>query len=304
MKEIEGELVEWTTSEVIDMDSSYRNSWVTLPVVKDGETEFLLPASYYTCVRMWGTKEGAAFGTQGLSVGRDLTTKFSGCPQYYTSDGAWHNLSGAPLAMIGFDINATGGPTQAPVTFNVDMTKHIASGEFKPATDFVDVSGTFNNWGASAHLTDPEADGIYTITLDGMTVNSVIEYKYRINGDWNTSEYPNGGANRKYTVRYWNVINNVYNGGATAGVDQNSLIASFNVYPNPTQGAITVEITNKVASDMVITLTNIQGQVVYQNTVKNAVNHQETIDQKLSKGMYFLTVNNGGGVQVQKVVVQ
>ena len=184
------------------------------------------------------------------------------------------------------------------------MTRHIASGEFKPGTDFVDVSGSFNNWSGSAHLTDPEADGIYTITLEGMPVGQVIEYKYRINGDWNTSEYPNGGPNRKYTVRYWNVLNNIYNGGVAAGVDQKSLVASFSVYPNPTSGAFTVEISNVVASDLVITLTNIQGQVIYQNTIANVVNYQETIDNKLSKGFYFLTVNNGKGVKVQKVVVQ
>jgi hypothetical protein len=303
-KEIEAEWQEIITTEVIDMDSSYRNRWVTLPVVKDGESEFLTPGNYRTCARLMGARADRPNGTQGMSVGRDLTTKFSGCPVYYAVGGAWTNLAGAPLWMIGFNINATGGPTQAPATFNVDMTKHIASGEFKPGTDFVDVAGSFNNWSGSAHMADPEADGIYTITLDGMTVNSVIEYKYRINGDWNTSEYPNGGANRKYTVRYWNIINNVYNGGVASGVDPTSLVESFSVYPNPTSGAFTVEITNKVASNLVITLTNIQGQVIYQNKVTNVVNHQEPISNQLSKGLYFLTVNNGNEVKVQKVVVQ
>ena len=137
-----------------------------------------------------------------------------------------------------------------------------------------------------------------------MPVNKVIEYKYRINGDWNTAEYPNGGPNRKYTVRYWNVLNDTYNGGKASGVDPTSLVASFSVYPNPTSGAFTVAITNTVPSDLVITLTNIQWQVVYQNNVKNAVNYQETIDNKLSKGFYFLTVNTGKEVKIQKVIVQ
>jgi hypothetical protein len=304
VKDIDGTYEEWITSDVVDMDSSYRNSWVTLPLNKDGETEFLQPGNYSACVRMMGSRADRPNGTQGMSVGRDLTTKFSGCAQYYAVGGTWQGLAGAPLPMIGFNINATGGPTQAPATFNVDMTKHIASGEFHPGSDFVDVAGSFNNWSGSAHMTDPEADGIYTITIDGLKVNSVIEYKYRINANWNTSEYPNGGPNRKYTVRYWNVINNVYNGGVTAGVDPTGLVAEFNVYPNPTSGAFTVAIVNTQASDLVITLTNIQGQVVYRNNVANALNHQETIDSELSKGVYFLTVNNGKEVKVQKVIVQ
>jgi len=303
MKMIDGVREEWITSDVIDMDSSYRNRFVTLPVTKDGETEFLQPGTYAACVRMWGTDPNdPTNGSNGLSVGWDMTTKPSNTLMYQAVGGNWYGTG--KLNMIGFNIGGTGAPTQAPATFNVNMTKHIASGEFKPGTDFVDVSGSFNNWSGSAHLTDPEADGIYTITIEGMPVAKVIEYKYRINGDWNTSEYPNGGPNRKYTVRYWNVLNDTYNGGVAAGVDQNSLVASFSVYPNPTSGVFTVEITNTVASDLVITLTNIQGQVIYQNKVAGAINHTETIDNKLSKGLYFLSVNNGKEVKVRKIVVQ
>jgi hypothetical protein len=302
-KEIEGEYVEWLTCEVTDMDSSYQRQWVTLPVQKDGETEFLQPGNYAVCVRMWGTDpDDPSVGTNGLSVGWDMTTKDFNTLMYQAVGGNWYSTG--TLNMVGFNINAQGGPTEAPVTFNVDMTKHIASGEFKPGTDFVDVSGSFNGWTGSAHLTDPEADGIYTISLDGMAVGQMIEYKYRINGDWNTSEYPDGGPNRKYTVRYWNVLNDVYNSGKTTGVDQNSLVASFEVYPNPNQGAFTVNVTNRKASNLVITLTNLQGQVVYRNTVSRVLTHQENIDRELAKGLYFLTVNNGNEVQVKKVIIQ
>jgi hypothetical protein len=303
MKMVEEVREEWLVSDVIDMDSSYRNSWVTLPITKDGETEFLQPGTYAACVRMWGTDPAdPTNGSNGLAVGWDMTTKPAYTLMYQAVGGSW--FSTGKLNQIGFNISATGGPTQAPVTFNVDMKKHIASGEFKPASDYVDVYGSFNNWTPSAAMTDTDGDGIYTITIDGLPVGKVIEYKYQINGNLNTTEYPNGGANRKYTVRYWNILNNTYNGGQTTGVDQNSLVAAFNVYPNPTQGAFTVDITNTVASDLVITLSTIQGQVVYQNKVSGALTHQETIDNNLPKGFYFLTVNNGKEIKIQKVVVQ
>lgn len=302
MKDIEGVYEEWTTSDVIDMDSSYRNQFVTLPITKDGETEFLQPGNYATMVRMWGTDPNdVTNGSNGLSVGWDMTTKESNTLMYQAVGGAWYGTG--KLNMIGFNIGGTGAPTQAPVTFNVDMTKHIASGEFKPETDKVDVSGFAATWNAVADMTDVDGDGIYTVTVDAMPVSKVIEYKYRING---TAEaYPTTGyIYRRYTVRYWNVLNNTYNGGVTTGVPSESLTASFSVYPNPTQGAFNVAITNRVASDLVITLTSIQGQVIYQNKLTGVMTYDETIDIKLAKGFYFLTVNNGQEVKVQKVVVQ
>jgi hypothetical protein len=96
----------------------------------------------------------------------------------------------------------------------------------------------------------------------------------------------------------------MFNNGVTTGIPTNDLTASFSVYPNPTSGAFTVNISNTVNSDLTITLTNIEGQVIYRNVVKNALNHQETIDNQLAKGLYFLSVNNGKEVKVQKVVVQ
>jgi hypothetical protein len=302
LKDIEGELVEMITSDVVDATLEMRGTWVALDLQKDGETEFLEPGSYVACVRFWGTKEGDADGTNGMSIGWDMDNNQNNYTYNYQSvGGSWFNTG--KVNQIGININATGGPTQAPVTFNVDMTKHIASGEFKPGTDVVEVFGLASSWNGTATMTDPDGDGKYSATIDGLGVASVLNYKYRVNGT--PEAYPlTGDPFRKYTVRYWNIINNTFNGGVTAGVDPTSLTASMRVYPNPTSGVFTVEIENASASDLVITLTNIQGQVVYQNKVANAVNHQETISNDLSKGMYFLSVNNGKEVKVQKVIVQ
>ena len=82
------------------------------------------------------------------------------------------------------------------VTFSVDMSFQTTLGNFVPGTDVLDVAGSFNGWSGGDMLTDDDADGIYEGTFD--IVAGGIEYKFRINSNWDTSE--NLPANRAYTV--------------------------------------------------------------------------------------------------------
>jgi len=91
---------------------------------------------------------------------------------------------------------------KASVTLNVNMTHQAFLGNFDPLFDFVDVAGTFNDWGNTlTYLNDPNSDGIYTITIPDQIIGQKIEYKFRINNDWATSEFPYWGANRVYIVQ-------------------------------------------------------------------------------------------------------
>jgi photosystem II stability/assembly factor-like uncharacterized protein len=88
------------------------------------------------------------------------------------------------------------------VTLNVNMTHQMFLGNFDPLFDFVDVAGNFNNWGDPVtNLNDPNSDGIYTLTIPDLIIGQRIEYKFRINNDWATSEFPYWGANRVYVVQ-------------------------------------------------------------------------------------------------------
>jgi len=89
------------------------------------------------------------------------------------------------------------------------------------------------------------------------------------------------------------------------GVDNSELMSNLSVYPNPTNGKFTVNISNTVALDMTLELVNISGQVVYRNEVKAAYIYNEDIDAStFAKGVYYLKVNTTKGVKIEKVVVQ
>ncbi|MEA3444127.1 MAG: LamG-like jellyroll fold domain-containing protein, partial [Bacteroidota bacterium] len=88
----------------------------------------------------------------------------------------------------------------ASLTFNVDMNYQIQQGNFNASTEFVDLAGTFNNWGVPGDvMSDINGDGIYTVQLSNFTIGNNIEFKFRINGDWGNAEFP-GGSNRFHTV--------------------------------------------------------------------------------------------------------
>lgn len=89
-----------------------------------------------------------------------------------------------------------------PIHFAVDLSYQMVLGNFNPQTDFVDLAGNFNTWGTnpSVVLSDLDQDSIYEIELNGFNVGQEIQFKFRINGQWNgLEEFPGGGPNRTYT---------------------------------------------------------------------------------------------------------
>jgi glycosidase len=90
------------------------------------------------------------------------------------------------------------------IDFRVRMSHQIELGNFDPTTEFVDLAGPFNGWGTEELivLSDADGDSIHEVTVDGFTPGETIEFKFRLNGEWDgREEFPGGGPNRSYTVR-------------------------------------------------------------------------------------------------------
>ena len=297
-EDLEGdeEWIEVISSEYTELEDGKKDYWLSLPLEKDGESEFLVAGNYMVGVALFGEAEG-----QDIRLGYDQTTY---CPSSKTralpyQGEAWKSTNGK-LKMIGLNTTERGGPTVAPVTFNVDLNEEIEASLFNPASDFIDITGTFNNWGASEAFTDADGDGIYSLTISDLSTGENIEYKYRINANVVIPEVDN----RTYQVGYWNIIDNSFRFDATIGIEKQDIENSLSVYPNPTTGMINVVVNNSKQSDLTIEMRDVQGQLVYTNKVNSVLNHREVIDINIAKGMYFLSVNNGNDINVKKVIVQ
>lgn len=69
--------------------------------------------------------------------------------------------------------------------------------------------------------------------------------------------------------------------------------ASINVFPNPTQGFITIKSQNLPKTDLDISILNIQGMEMFHQTFPYTKNFERNIDlTSFSPGIYFLKVNN------------
>ena len=68
---------------------------------------------------------------------------------------------------------------------------------------------------------------------------------------------------------------------------------SYKVYPNPTEGLISLEVEADSEGETLLRVVDLLGREVYQQTVtlQCGPNHL-TFDLKLSSGMYVLKINN------------
>jgi len=177
------------------------------------------------------------------------------------------------------------------VTFNVDMTGMISNSIFDPAVDHVDLAGSMNNWGDPVqNATDADADGIYTIVAAAQEVGAALEYKFRVNGQWDPiSEFPGGGANRMYTViEGENVVNVVFNDGDytpwITGMESEKASQLY-IYPNPATDQLVVRYEG-ISS---ITIMDVLGKQV--RSIQYQGEDQTTLSvEDLQDGIYFITV--------------
>ncbi len=296
-----GSWEEKISSDYVTVSEEMINTWVTVPLNKDGESEFLVPGAYIAAIQTYhGHGINADLEKYRFTIGGDMSHPLNAnrAVAKLATGGEWFNYWNFP--MVRLHIAEKGAPVMAEVVFNVDMRIPIANGYFRPENDYVAISGTFNNWEESAPMTDADSDGIYSITVPNQPVFQKIEYKYRINGSRILPELPSA-PNRVYRTSFYNSLNDIFNNGLSMASDTDPLLAVIRAFPNPVENSFNLVITGQVAADLHISLTNIEGIIVYDKLVREVADYRETVDiSKLASGIYLLKVNQ----QVMKLVVR
>jgi hypothetical protein len=79
----------------------------------------------------------------------------------------------------------------------------------------------------------------------------------------------------------------------------------LNIYPNPSNGKVNIDMSLSTASDVKIELNNIMGQLVKRETLENVKEIKTSFDwSDLEAGIYSINLISNGANRVQKIVIQ
>lgn len=171
---------------------------------------------------------------------------------------------------------------------------------------FIDYNknGSFAETGETVYVSDT-ATGVYTKTgtfnvptsaLGGNTlmrvVNTETDFPYTIDS-CGTYSY---GETEDYLVNIPSLV----------GIEENEILNAISVYPNPTTGLFNITTSNANFTQLTITVIDIQGKEVFNTSDKNySSNYNKQINlENLAKGIYYIKLNTGAAVKMQKLIVQ
>lgn len=115
--------------------------------------------------------------------------------------------------------------------------------------------------------------------------------------------------NQNLSIRFVNINgygNNLFvdnvNISTTTGVQQNDLLGNVSVYPNPSRGLFTLELSGAEAKTFTYTVSDLQGRQMTGRQVNGGSHHRELIDlSKAPQGVYLLQLITESGMRTVKL---
>jgi hypothetical protein len=189
------------------------------------------------------------------------------------------------------------GSIQDPLTYNNETDHTVVSSE-------IGSSITTITFPSPSLLEAGKGYMIDVLKVDGTTGPEAMYFggtdASQEDDDFSTFAYgPFGNANAINYYSGWNLAPYIRaNFDASLDVNVNTL-EGVKVFPNPSQGEITI--TNNNGDANAIEITNLAGQVVYTTSVSAAT----TVDLgSFGSGVYLVKVSNGIGSLVERVVIK
>jgi hypothetical protein len=192
------------------------------------------------------------------------------------------------------------------VTFRVDMS------QVTQAYTTPEINGTFNNWcGGCAPMADPDGDDVWEITIP--LAADTFEYKFAAD-TWAIQENLTSGSSCTVTTDAFTNRQLIVTGTATLNVVcwgscdacevgfEDLSTSTFSLAPNPANDQLQLRLNAPAMGKVTIQVMDATGRVIRDMGMEAATTYMlETAS--LSKGLYFVRVQNGNTVQTRSVVI-
>ncbi|MEZ4793122.1 MAG: zinc-dependent metalloprotease [Gelidibacter sp.] len=88
------------------------------------------------------------------------------------------------------------------------------------------------------------------------------------------------------------------------GVDEFG-VGNFSIFPNPNKGQFTVSLNSSSSENVMITVYDIRGRKIYDNTFENSSNFNQSINlNSVQSGMYLVKVSDGEKQATKRIIVE
>ncbi len=226
-----------------------------------------------------------------VCAGSSVTLSGTGATTYTWTGGAITNtIAFVPASTATYTVTGTSAEGCSNTAIQAVTVNPLPSVSFVPFPPFV-----CNNASAFILTGGSPAGGVYSGTGVGSGMFS-----------------PSFAGNGTYTITYTVTNSNCSNAASQnitvstcTGIETNAS-QELSIYPNPTNGMINIVINNITFSELLITIVDIQGKLVYNKSEKGTTaDYNKQIDLSgLAKGIYYIKLATDVQVTVKKLVVQ
>ncbi len=226
-------------------------------------------------------------GTNGLISPNDSVIEYM---VHFQNLGNWYAQNVIVVDTLDNNLDWT---TMRPVYMSAPCQVTLKqAGAYKIATF------TFNNiYLTPQSMDDARSQGAFTYTVEtkpGLAAGTQFRNKASIYFDYNEPIVTNSTVNTIGTA----VVNNV----TTTEI---SAANTFTVYPNPAVSSFTAVVVSQRAGNADMAISDVTGKTIISKVVSLQIGRQNIGSDvsSLAPGVYFVTLNNNGTIQTQKLVI-
>jgi 1,4-alpha-glucan branching enzyme len=199
-------------------------------------------------------------------------------------------------------------PDESRITFRVNMSN------YKGSYSMVNLNGEFNSWcGSCDVMTDDDGDNIYEITKV-LTNFDTIEYKFTLDGwtvDEQLTEGPCTTTRSQFINRFvyptQNEVLPAYQWESClewpVGFNDINWVRELVVFPNPTEGSITLSGELQNFEEMTWDVRDIQGRLILSGLEQVRELNKNIDISFMENGIYILSIQTGSGNWTERIVL-